>query len=191
VISIPDSPPQLWSLAEGLMLRTFEQAGTGHAWRMSFSPDGTSLAGAWLTSERASGGVRLWAVSDGSLQGNLEGLQKAASPIAFSPDGQLLVTGSLESGGALRLWRLSDRALMHTLPCPNSCTSVVFSPYGAVLASGSIYGEVQLWSVKDGTLLNTLRGHTETVSGLAFSPDGSLLASGSSDGTVRLWGIAN
>jgi len=48
---------------------------------------------------------------------------------------------------------------------------------------------VQLWRVADGTLLRTLKGHTDEVTGVAFTPDGRLLVSGSKDGTIRLWGV--
>jgi WD40 repeat protein len=36
-----------------------------------------------------------------------------------------------------------------------------------------------------------LRGHTESVEGIAFSPDGRLLASGSEDGSIILWDVAS
>jgi len=46
-----------------------------------------------------------------------------------------------------------------------------------------------LWSLPEGELLNTLKGHTEWVNALAISPDGKLLASGSQDGTIKLWSL--
>jgi len=39
----------------------------------------------------------------------------------------------------------------------------------------------------NGSLLRTLKGHSETVWSVAFSSDSQLLASGSADKTVKIW----
>ncbi len=71
----------------------------------------------------------------------------------------------------------------------NRVTSVAFSPNGQLLASGSDDQTIKLWRISDGTLKDTLAGHTGYVYEVAFSPDDSLLASVSQDKTVRLWSV--
>ncbi len=68
-------------------------------------------------------------------------------------------------------------------------SSVIFSPDGQTLASGSADKTVKLWDTKTGKELVTFKGHGDRVSSLAFSPDGRTLASGSADKTVRLWEV--
>jgi WD40 repeat protein/tetratricopeptide (TPR) repeat protein len=70
-------------------------------------------------------------------------------------------------------------------------TSVVFSPDGQCLASGSHDKTVMLWDAATGQELLTLRGHTSQVTNVAFSPDGQRLASASADETVKLWEVSS
>ena len=67
--------------------------------------------------------------------------------------------------------------------------SVVFSPDGQTLASGSYDTTIKLWDVKTGNLLQTLSGHSNSVLSVAYSPDGQTLASGSMDKTIKLWDV--
>ena len=65
--------------------------------------------------------------------------------------------------------------------------SVVFSPDGKTLASGSWDNTVKLWDVAKGKVIRTLCGHSRQVRSVVFSPDGKTLASGSFDPPVKLW----
>ncbi len=108
--------------------------------------------------------------------------------VAFSPDGQLVLTGSDDY--TARLWETSSGKLLSTLQGHTfRVTSVAFSPDGRMILSGSMDGTARLWETSSGKLLSTLQGHTHAVnvSSVAFSPDGQLVLTGSSDGTARLW----
>ncbi|HEU5381159.1 MAG TPA: NB-ARC domain-containing protein [Ktedonobacteraceae bacterium] len=67
--------------------------------------------------------------------------------------------------------------------------SVSLSASGKYLAAGTSSGEIRLWSIPDGTLLQTFLGHTDWVQAVAFSPDERSLVSGSDDQSVRYWDV--
>ncbi len=114
----------------------------------------------------------------------------SVSSVAFSANGKTLASGSYDN--AVRLWRVSDGALLRTLEGhTDKVISVVFSPDGRTLASTSLDQTIRLWQVSDGKLLHTLKGLTYGVLSAAFSPDGQTLAWGSSDNTVRLWRVSD
>jgi WD40 repeat protein len=66
--------------------------------------------------------------------------------------------------------------------------SVVFSPDGEMIASGSRDKTIGLWNL-DGTLVSNLETHTDAINSIAFSPNGDSLASASDDKTIILWGV--
>jgi serine/threonine protein kinase len=76
--------------------------------------------------------------------------------------------------------------------CDAAVRSVVFSPQGDHLASGSNDGAVRLWDVATGEA--SVLGYCEPgrtglgyISAVSFAPDGNSIASVSSDGAIRLW----
>jgi WD40 repeat protein len=81
--------------------------------------------------------------------------------------------------------------LLRSFPKPtghtNPVNSVVFSPDGLTLASGSWDKTIMLWNVATGEVTVTLEGHTDRVTSVGFSPDGMMFTSGSQDKTIKLW----
>ena len=67
--------------------------------------------------------------------------------------------------------------------------SIVFSPNGEYLASGSYDKTIGVWRVSSGERINTLTGHSDKVLSVVFSPNGEYLASGSLDKTIGVWRV--
>ena len=89
-----------------------------------------------------------------------------------------------------QLWRVSDGALLGQLTGHSSSVeSVVFSPDGQTLLTGSKDIEVRRWRLSDGVRLYTLEENGEGVSFVTFSTDGRTIAAVYKDGTVKLWQV--
>lgn len=105
--------------------------------------------------------------------------------IAFSPDAQLLVSGSEDR--TIRIWKLSTGHEIHILTeHSNWINSVAISPDGQFLASCSEDKTIKIWELKTGLELRTLSGYSEKIRTVTFSPDGQMLASGIDDKTIKL-----
>jgi WD40 repeat protein len=145
----------------------------------AFNPDGS------LVATQSSGTIMLWK-PDGTLVKSIPGHLAAVSDLAFSSDGQLLVSASEDK--TAKIWKL-DGTLVATLTGNSSALKgVMFSPNGRLIATSSADSTVKLWK-PDGTFVETLKGHKNVVFGIAFSPDSRNLASASDDRTIRLWSI--
>ena len=108
--------------------------------------------------------------------------------VAFSPDGQRIVSGSGDK--TLRLWdAASGQAIGEPLEGhEGEVIGVAFSPDGQRIVSGSADSTLRLWDAASGQAIGEpLKGHEDMVDGVAFSPDGQHIVSGSVDKTLRLW----
>ena len=182
---------RLWDVRTREIRQRFE----GYAASVAFSPDGSMLAsGALFPDSRryfaqladAYTPVRLWDADTGKFLRELKSHKGAVVSVAFSPDGDLLASGSYDKTICLWDTRTGDNLITfqgHT----DEIYSVAFSPDGRTLASGSLDKTVRLWDVQSGVNLYTLGAHTKQVRSVEFSPDGTLLASGGLDKTIRLW----
>ena len=130
--------------------------------------------------------LKLWETSSGQLLHTLTGHQDRVFAVAFSPDGETVLSGSWDN--TLKLWDTSSGQLLQTLTGhQDRVFAVAFSPDGETVLSGSRDNTLKLWETSSGKLLHTLTGHQDWVFAVAFSPDGQTILSGSRDNTLKLW----
>lgn len=68
--------------------------------------------------------------------------------------------------------------------------SVIISPNGQYIVSGSHDGAIKIYELNTGKLINTLAGHKNYIWSLAISPDGEYIASSSDDYTMKIWELS-
>ena len=176
-----DGTLKLWDVEERTCRRTFYTQMV-EIMGVAFSPQGHIAAGC---NDRT---VRLWNAHTGAPTHVLKGHGGQVSSVVFSPEGDLVASGSWDT--TVKLWDLTTKACRKTLHGhTNRVTSVAYSPKGDQIASGSQDMTVRLWDVETATCHQPLTGHSQQVSTVAYSPSGDQVASGSSDKTVRLWSV--
>ena len=127
-----------------------------------------------------------------------------AKKYAFSPNAHFLASFNSGYSRIIELWHLDYEYIkIKTLTGhKGNINTVVFSPDGQTLASGSSDHTICLWSLKKscssywdfdsdiGNQPKTIRGHS-SITSLTVSHDNSILASGDINGNIDLWDLNN
>jgi RNA polymerase sigma factor (sigma-70 family) len=133
------------------------------------------------------------------LRATLEGHGAGVYALTFSPDDELLASGS--DDGSIKIWNTTTGKEVKTLAAHQEVVSLVFSPDGKSLASTSHSFKVpnqteptavRLWDVATWEEKVKLRDNEGTFRRPTFSPDGKVLAASvgwkdEPEDQVKLW----
>ncbi|RIK56925.1 MAG: hypothetical protein DCC57_02565 [Chloroflexi bacterium] len=119
------------------------------------------------------------------------GRPPAFSAVAFSPDGNWVVTG--EDDGRLLVWPAHAGAVVRTVRVGGhryGIEALALAPDGGRLLSGGSDNTLLLWDVATAQPIRALHGHQRTIYSAAFSAGGEHALSGDGAGQIFLWDVA-
>ena len=124
-------------------------------WDVAFAPDGKTLSAA-----NDGKTVKLWDVTNGTLQHTLDDFPSAVQSVAYSQDGKMLATGRSNQSGMMAT-RRSNQTKRQATGTPNQ----------------AMRGNVTVWDPQTHTEMFSLTD-SKSVWSLRFSPDGRRLIAG-------------
>jgi WD40 repeat protein len=137
--------------------------------------------------------VQLWDIATGKpiarpiihpMSSVLQGMPSPIEALAFSPDGQTLLTGSNRTA---RRWDVvSGKEVGKPFDHPEPIATVAYSPDGRVVAVGSAR-HIRFWDATSGKLIGNEVEQTKGILGFAFGCDGKTLSTAGLDGVARFW----
>lgn len=140
--------------------------------------------------------IRLWSLSTfESLAVLVNAHSEPVTEMNFSPDpsDECLISTALD--GFIKVWRFQQLEegtsqlswTVESISTPSGITCASVSPGGTRIATGHADGNINIWSIKPLSLIQTLRKHTADVNSLSWSHSQNKLLSGTNDGLAVVW----
>lgn len=184
-----DGKASIWNALHGSLIRKLDGQMANEDFRIvGFSTDSKIVAaidGGWSSAAR----FVVWDVDTGKRRQAPPGHESRVSSLAYSPNGQFLITGSLDR--TVRLWRAATAEHLAVLANhEDEITAVSFSADGSQAASSSKSGEVQVSEVPSGRTIAHFRVE-RAAQKLAFTDDGKRLLFGGQErrNKIHCWDI--
>ncbi|CAG9134776.1 unnamed protein product [Plutella xylostella] len=156
---------------------------TGAIMELCFSPDGGHISTASTDNTLA-----VWDLPTGTRIKKLKGHTNFVNSVSGARRGpELLVSGS--DDGSVKLWDVRQRNPAASLDATYPVTAVLFNDTAEKVISGGIDNVIKVWDIRNKEISYKVKGHTDTVTGLALSEDGSYLLSNAMDSTLRIWDV--
>lgn len=179
---------KIWNVADGQLVRTFNDAHADTVFAVRFSPDGKQLA-----SGAADRALRIFDAQTGEAVRTLSGHTGHVLGVSWKADGKLLASCGADQ--LVKLWDSETGLPIQTMKGGTYGNRNYKAPVTAVSFIGD--SEEILAASGDGTVrLHRTSSENEVMSfgdtkGYQFSaaatPDGRSVVAGGSDGTLRIW----
>jgi WD40 repeat protein len=178
---------RVWDVESGKTVLVIE-TGLTQVWAVIYSPDTTMIAtasGGWMTEEF----LKIWDAKTGKHLANLKGHAGSVTCLAWTADGQTLISGS--SDGSITTWNTTTwRPIAVWTGHTDPVYGIAISPNGRILASASYDNTARLWDLENGQSISSPLQHSDAVDCVSFLTDGKQLATGCRDNNAYTWDIS-
>ncbi|BFZ65225.1 60S ribosomal subunit assembly or modification protein [Saitoella coloradoensis] len=127
----------------------------------------------------------VWNARTGDTVYKLTGHTDSITAARFSNDGQFVATGGMD--GRVLVWRVSDGEFLTTLEGADEVIWLEWHPKGSVLLCGAQDGNVWMWAIPSGNVMQVFASHTGPVNAGCFNPNGKSIVTVSDDGSLVHW----
>ncbi len=148
------------------------------AWYLGFLSDDTLVVTSFAD-------VSLYSISKKSYIGSLNGHTWRINAMAYSGDGQWLVSGSKDH--SVMVWEAASGIRKRVLRTPSEVACIGVSRDASIIVGGE-NDSLLLWTGKS-DLPEVLLGHVGEISSIAFSPDDTSFVSTSFTGETFEWSL--
>jgi WD40 repeat protein len=145
---------------------------------VAYNPDGSQFL-----SSAGDGTIRIWnPITCKQIGNSIEGF--AAN---YSSDGKYMVSANRDS---IKIWEVSTRKQIRSFTTKEkfgTVTTISFSPNGKYVLSATDNGEIIIWDVITGSIIEDwFVDYENTVCSVVFSPDGRSILSASENGSIQI-----
>jgi predicted Zn finger-like uncharacterized protein len=174
---------QLWNLADGNRVRTFEGLDSSVA-AVCMSRDGR-----YALSGSEDNTLRLWDVGSGQCSRAIKVRVKFARGVGLSADNRhALIAGENEP---MQWLEVATGRVVRTFAKESAASTAALSPDGRIAVIGNTDNVLRLWDIATGEQLRQFVGHNGWIKAAALSADGRFALSGCDDRTARVWDVAS
>lgn len=157
---------------------------------IAYSPDGSLLAVARGTTLESQASLELWETTTSKLVRTIAlEEQYSVESLAFSPDGQTVVTGASYIA-PVTLWDVASGQKVQSLGgAASTLTSIAlaYTPDGTQLLATALGGITTRYALTPTHSLRTLTGHRGSVWEVDIHPNGHMAITAGDDQSVRVW----
>ncbi|KAH7904659.1 quinon protein alcohol dehydrogenase-like superfamily [Hygrophoropsis aurantiaca] len=148
---------------------------------MALSPDERKLVSGGR-------GVALWDLKGRRVVWTKEESEVQGYCVAYSPDGRLIAASCLK---VIKLLNAeTGEQVRDPLQFGERAWCLAFSPDGTQLAAGSVRGNMSVFNMATGEIVDRFRAHIAAVTSLVYTPDGQQIITASIDGSIQVWDAA-